>query len=183
MLSRMTAALLVSATLAFAVPAQAIEVGKPAPDCSLNALGSSPAGHTAAHRGKVMYVDFWASWCVPCAKSFPFLNKLDADLRDKGLQIVGVNVDEQSADAEAFLKKRPANFAVGNDAQGDCPKAFGVVAMPSAYVVDRQGIVRAVHYGFRESDQEDLRRTVEKLLSEPVHPAEQTAAATTSKVQ
>jgi len=150
------------------------ETGQLSPSCNLAALGRSVATDTGQFKGKVVYVDFWASWCPPCLKSFPFLNTLDHDLRDRGLQVVGVNVDEHVADANAFLQKHPASFVVGSDTKGECPKSFGVMGMPSSYLVDRKGIVRFVHIGFREGESDELRRSIEELLDEdgqaPVAP-------------
>ncbi len=152
--------------LTSATAAERPAVGQPAPACELAGLGNGTAVNTAQFKGKVVYVDFWASWCIPCAKSFPVLNQIHRDLRERGLQIVGVNVDEHSADADGFLQKHPADFTVGADAKGICPKAFGVVAMPSGYLIDRQGVIRHIHYGFREGEIDTLRADLEHLLGE-----------------
>jgi len=116
-------------------------------------------------RGKVVYVDFWASWCGPCKKSFPFMNAIDSEFRARGLQILAINVDEQPATAQEFLSRYPANFALGADNTGQCPRAFGVKAMPSSYLVDREGVIRYVHLGFRPGHAEQLRQAIEQLLA------------------
>ena len=118
-------------------------------------------------RGKVVYVDFWASWCTSCVMSFPFLNDLDRDFRDRGLQVVGINLDEKPADAKATSAKHPARFAIAADRNGVCPKSFDVRAMPVAYVIDRRGIVRHQHVGFRPGQAEEMRTLVSTLLAEP----------------
>jgi len=141
-------------------------VGRPVPACPLQSLAGAPGPDLAALRGQVIYVDFWASWCGPCAKAFPFLDRLDAGLRDRGLQVVAINVDERIADAQAFLQRHRAGFALARDASGACPRAFGVVGMPSSYLIDRRGMVRAVHVGFRESDAAQRRQEIERLLAE-----------------
>ncbi len=156
------------AVLAFS-PIQAVtalEAGVTAPDCKLSALADAQPLAIQQFRGKVMYVDFWASWCGPCAKSFPFLNELDAEFKARGLQIVGVNMDENAADAQAFLAKYPANFMVASGVDGQCAKDFGVQAMPSSYIIDRKGIVRQVHLGFRAGEAKELKALVERLLAE-----------------
>lgn len=144
----------------------AFEAGQAAPNCSLTPLGNGQRYGMEEFRGKVVYVDFWASWCSPCAQSFPFLNDLDSELRGQGLRVLGINLDEKPDDAKRFLEKHPANFTVAYDAGGQCPQDFGVQAMPSSYLVDRKGVIRHVHLGFRRGEAEQLRGLVEQLLAE-----------------
>jgi thiol-disulfide isomerase/thioredoxin len=120
----------------------------------------------AAYRGKVVYLDFWASWCTSCKTSFPMLDQLRRELGDQGFEVVAVNLDENVADAEAFLKKRPVNFDVLYAPDASCPTEYGVTAMPSSYLIDRKGVVRHVHVGFRSSDIIAIRQAVETLLAE-----------------
>jgi peroxiredoxin len=87
-------------------------------------------------------------------------------LQAKGLEIVGVNLDEEPAEAKAFLEKTPAKFAVMADASGQCPQEFGVKAMPSSYLIDRKGVIRHVHLGFKPSEASQLREQVNSLLDE-----------------
>ena len=94
------------------------------------------------------------------------MNELSRDLKDKGLQVIGVNLDEASADAQNFLVKYPANFVIAADTNEQCAKDFGVQAMPSTYLVDRNGTVRHVHLGFRPGEAKELRVLVEQLLAE-----------------
>ena len=139
------------------------------PDCTLTALDGSKPFTLKQFQGKVLYVDFWASWCGPCAKSFPFLNQLnqlETSTKTDGLQIVGINLDENLADAQEFLGKYPAQFTVAADAQQECAKTFDVKAMPSSYLVDRKGQVRHVHLGFKPGEAEELQQLVAKLLAE-----------------
>ncbi len=144
----------------------AAEAGSTMPDCALTSLADKQIFNLQQFKGKVIYVDFWASWCGPCAKSFPFMNELSRDLKDKGLQVIGVNLDETSADAQNFLAKYPANFVIAADTNEQCAKDFGVQAMPSTYLVDRNGTVSHVHLGFRPGEAKDLRVLVEQLLAE-----------------
>ncbi|MCQ8103961.1 TlpA family protein disulfide reductase [Methylomonas sp. SURF-2] len=146
--------------------ALAIEAGRAVPACNLASPARSEKPDFQALRGQVIYVDFWASWCGPCAKSFPFMNRLHADLLDKGLQIVAVNVDENPAEAEAFLRSQPAAFKVALDTNSECAQLFDVQAMPSSYLIDRNGVVRYVHLGFRESEANTLQEQVNQLLNE-----------------
>ena len=163
---RIVVAVVFALTLALYRNANAFEAGQAAPNCSLTLVGDGQRYDMRQLRGKVLYVDFWASWCSPCAQSFPFLNDLDNELRGQGLHVLGINLDEKPDDAKAFLEKHPANFTVAVNADGQCPRDFGVQAMPSSYLVDRQGIIRHVHLGFRRGEAEQLRGLVEQLLAE-----------------
>jgi thiol-disulfide isomerase/thioredoxin len=147
--------------------ALALNEGVDVPECVMQSFDASDGQvDLKALRGKVVYVDFWASWCGPCAKSFPFMNQLHRNLKERGLEVVAVNVDEQLADAEEFLIKQPAEFRIALDSQQACAKTFDVQAMPSTYLVDRKGVIRYVHMGFRATDADNLRSQVEQLLSE-----------------
>lgn len=141
-----------------------IAPGQTSPNCKLSALDGGIAKEIQQYKGKVVYVDFWASWCGPCAQSFPFMNQLHSELQSKGLEVVGVNLDEEPAEAKAFLAKTPAKFTILADASGQCPQDFGVKAMPSSYLIDRQGVVRHVHLGFKPSEASQLREQVVDLL-------------------
>ena len=148
--------------------ALAVTVGNATPDCALSSLDGGQTSGLNQYRGKVVYVDFWASWCGPCAKSFPFLNDLHTQLGAQGLQIVGVNLDEKADDAKDFLAKYPASFTIAADASKQCAKDFGVKAMPSSYLIDRKGIVHHIHLGFRPGEAKELRELVEELLGDKV---------------
>ena len=148
--------------------AVAVEPGSSMPACNVSPIGETKTEDLQRYKGKVLYVDFWASWCGPCAKSFPFLNEMHQQLKDQGLQVVGVNLDENADDAKAFLAKFPASFTVMADVSKQCAKDFAVKAMPSSYIIDRKGIVHHVHLGFRPGEAQELRLLVEKLLSEKV---------------
>jgi DsbE subfamily thiol:disulfide oxidoreductase len=144
----------------------AAETGSAMSDCTLTSLTDKQPYNLHQFKGKVIYVDFWASWCGPCAKSFPFMNELSRDFKDKGLQVVGINLDEAPADAQSFLVRYPASFTITADTNGQCAKDFGVQAMPSTYLVDRKGTIRHVHLGFRAGEAMEFRALVEQLLAE-----------------
>ena len=147
--------------------ASEIKPGDHSPNCALTPLGGGAGKQLEQYKGKVVYVDFWASWCGPCAQSFPFMNKLHKDLKGKGFEVIGVNLDEELGDAQGFLAKTPAQFTILADASGQCPQEFGVKAMPSTYLIDREGVVRYVHLGFKGSESGQLREQVETLLAKP----------------
>ena len=146
---------------------RAAEVGNEVPNCALSAIDNSQQSYALKQfRGKVLYVDFWSSWCNPCAQSFSLLNEMNRDLKDKGLQVIGINLDEVPEDAKAFLAKHPASFTVMADANQQCAKDFDVKAMPSSYLVDRNGVIRYVHLGFRPGEAKEFRALAEQLLAE-----------------
>jgi len=150
--------------LAPAPIAWSLVAGDAAPACSAQSLDGARNVSLADYRGKVVYLDFWASWCAPCRESFPFMNELQRDLADKGLQIVAVSVDKTAEDAKRFLARYPASFTIVLDAAANCPTAFRLEGMPSSYVIDRSGAVRAVHTGFHNSDRDEIRRQLVETL-------------------
>lgn len=117
-------------------------------------------------RGRVLYVDFWASWCAPCKASFPVLDRWYAQWKAKGLEVIGVSVDEDAGAMAAFLKKVPVRFPVVRDAQQKLVAAANVDTMPTAFLVDRKGRIRHVHQGFRAKDEAELAERLAGLLAE-----------------
>jgi len=116
--------------------------------------------------GKVVLVDFWASWCGPCLRSFPWMNELQQRHAGEGLVIVAVNLDQDRALADAFLKKLPARFRVEYDPAGQVATRFGVQAMPTSFLIDRRGQVRARHAGFRDALRTEREHQIQQLLKE-----------------
>ena len=100
-------------------------------------------------KGKVVVLDFWASWCVPCRRSFPWMNSMQERHGDDGLVIIGVNMDSDPAEATAFLQEFPADFQIINDPDGELAREHDVIAMPSSYVFDRSGVLLTRHLGFK----------------------------------
>lgn len=157
--------LLLLGTVALASPASADG------DDTAAAQPSAPQGAAAldldALHGKVVYLDFWASWCAPCVKSLPWLTRLQDRLGEKGLVVVGVNLDRDRKAADAFLKKHPASFRVVYDPEGELAKRWDIEVMPSSFVLDRDGKVRSDHQGFRDGDAARIETEIEALLAEP----------------
>ena len=135
-------------------------------------LFSSGSGATAGagfdiadYRDKVVVLDFWASWCVPCRRSFPWMNEMHDKYGKDGLVIIGVNMDASTADAEAFLAEIPARFQIIYDAEGDLAKRYDVIAMPSSYVFDRDGKQVANHLGFKVKRQDEYEALLQETLN------------------
>jgi thiol-disulfide isomerase/thioredoxin len=109
-------------------------------------------------------VDFWASWCLPCAKSFPVLDELQKKYGDK-LVIVGVNVDEKAANMDTFLKKHPAGFTVVRDGEQKLVAVVSPETMPTSFILDGEGKVRFLHNGFHGEDtRKEYVSEIESLL-------------------
>ena len=152
--------------LLFSSIALAAKPGEPAPTCLSTKLHDGHALDINRFKGKVVYIDFWASWCPPCKMSFPSLNKLHTELNSQGLEIVAINLDEDKNDALEFLEHNAVDFPIAYDGEGACPGNFDVLAMPSSYIIDKQGIVREVHLGFDEDSIDKIRTTILALLAE-----------------
>jgi len=144
--------------LAAATPRQA-------PDVVLQAADGTPV-RLAAFKGKVVLVDFWASWCLPCKASFPALDKLYRELQPRGVEVIAVNLDEERKNADAFLAAHPHQMPVLFDPKGDAPVAFGVKGMPMSFVIDKTGAIRFTHMGYRGNVDLSYRQEIAQLLSE-----------------
>lgn len=119
---------------------------------------------------KVVYVDFFASWCAPCALSFPFMKQLHHRFADSGLTIIAVDLDKDSTEANEFLERVRPPFNIVLDPKGDLAKKFDLKAVPSSFIFGRDGTLRESHRGFVPSDSQALRTRVEELLKEQRKP-------------
>lgn len=117
-------------------------------------------------KGKVLYVDFWASWCKPCRKSFPFMNQLHNDYQDKDFAVVAINMDEFPEDARTFLSQLPAEFGVFTDPSNSLAEQLEVPGLPVAYIVDKNGDIAARHIGFNERKKQKKIKQINYLLEQ-----------------
>ena len=120
----------------------------------------------ADFKGKVVLIDFWASWCGPCRQSFPWMNGMQQQYRAEGLEVVAINLDEEPELAREFLRQMPAQFTVLLDSDAQLPDAFGLIGMPSSYLIDRQGRLRAQHIGFHANRVAEYENSIKALLAE-----------------
>lgn len=115
-------------------------------------------------KGKLVYLDFWASWCGPCKQSFPWMNTMHDKYQSKGLELVGVNLDASNADAQSFLTAVQAKFKIAFDQKGAVPRLYGVKGMPTSYLIDRDGKIIFQHMGFNQSDKDKLEEKIKQYL-------------------
>ena len=146
--------------------ARSLESGDVVPAFRLPLLGAEGSVSLEEQRGKVIYLDFWASWCPPCVTAMPVLDELRREFGPRGFEVVAVNVDRDPEKARRFLESRRVGYASASDPVGELPKRFEIATMPTSFVIDRSGIVRHVHEGFRRSDAARIRDEIRALVSE-----------------
>lgn len=122
----------------------------------------------ADYRGQVVILDFWASWCGPCREEMPFLIDLYDEFKDQALTIIGINIDTDLANMQAFLDELATEvpFVMVNDANGALPALYDLEGMPTTVFLDREGVIRYRHTGFRKKDEPKYRDEIEALLAE-----------------
>lgn len=154
------------ASLVAVLPGLAVAAspGDRAPAFTLTDMRSGREVSLDEFQGQVVYLDFWASWCGPCRRSFPFMNGLLEAYGDQGLTVLAVNLDQQRSDAQEFLSENAASFIVVENQAGDVAESYGVIAMPSTYIIDRDGRIAEVHHGFKSEHEADLRSSIVGLL-------------------
>jgi thiol-disulfide isomerase/thioredoxin len=116
------------------------------------------------YQGKVVYLDFWASWCKPCQKSFPWMNELQSKYPNDKFTVVTINLDTKTGDMNEFLEHIPANFEVYHDPAGTLAKKFKLPGMPTSYILDANGAAVKKHVGFNKSKAPSIEQEIEALL-------------------
>ncbi len=134
-----------------------------APDFSL--AGDKGKVSLSDYKNKVVYVDFWASWCKPCRKSFPFMNEMEKKYGNRSFKLIAINLDSDRSAAESFLKKNKANFTIAYDPDGETPGKYNVKVMPTSFLIDRKGNILQVHKGFKEEQRKELENSIVKAIN------------------
>jgi len=130
------------------------------------AVLDSLTGDSTIVEGNVVYVDFWASWCVPCRASFPWMAELLGKYGDKGFQVVTINLDKDAAAAQKFLRDTKASLPVVYDPEGKLAKLYDLQAMPTSFLYARDGSLRLRKEGFNPKETESVEQTIRTLLEE-----------------
>ncbi|MCJ8314089.1 MAG: TlpA family protein disulfide reductase [Saccharospirillaceae bacterium] len=125
-------------------------------------MGSKKRVDLSRLKGRVVFLEFWASWCVSCAKSFPIYNKVYNELKDQGVIFISVNTDSSEKAAKRFLKKNPADFLVVRDTKKKAVKTYEPRGYPVGYIIDREGNI--VHVEQSVPKYEELKAKLEELI-------------------
>lgn len=118
------------------------------------------------HRGEVIYLDFWATWCPPCLQSFPWMNEMQAKYADQGLKVLAVSIDTEQGLIAEFTDRIGVDFTIGYDPKGELANQFGLRAMPTAFIIDRKGRIAAQHAGFNEARKPEFEEKLAEVLGE-----------------
>jgi peroxiredoxin len=137
----------------------------PAPDFTLKSHSGQNL-KLSEHRGEVVLINFWASWCGPCRQEMPLLSELHNKYKALGFTVLGVNVEQDSSEAKKLLKESPVSFPVLYDNDSVVSKQYDVVAMPSTVLVDRNGKMRFLHKGYKPGEEEIYLEMVRSLIRE-----------------
>ena len=143
-----------------------LTLGVNAPDFIFKSIFDSEkiASKLSHYQGKVIYLDFWASWCKPCLKSMPILNQMRADLADSGFEVIAVNLDLDPAKGKEFLAKYPVDYPVVRTAIEEVSELYKVTVLPMSYLIDRKGVLQYAHQGFNERDTKQIKKQALTLL-------------------
>ena len=133
-----------------------------APDFSLPGDNKKVSLHD--YRKKVVYVDFWASWCAPCKQSFPWMTEMQERYKKQGFEIIAINLDDDRDSALQFLERVSPGFTIAYDPEGKTAESYGLTVMPSSYLIDRKGQLTAVHKGFKTTDKHEMEEKIKSLL-------------------
>lgn len=147
-----------------------LQQGFPVPNFVLPSLVNVPDNTQSLklsdYRGKVVYIDFWASWCIPCRVSLPALSELHAKYSAQGFEVIAINMDKDEVDALRFLKTFPVNYPVVRDPAGLVAKGYELKSMPHAFIIDKAGKLRHVHEGYKKRDKAKIDQYITQILQE-----------------
>lgn len=164
---RLSKALLMITLISTCSASMALEEGDKIPEFDIASIyENQPNISLKDLEGKTLFIDFWASWCAPCITSLPLYNEIYDKYQDQGLEVIAVNVDNPIEDGLDFLLDTPLDFLIPQDPEGDVSEMFGVIGMPSSYLVSPDGNVRLVHMGFRNGDIDIIEEEIQKVLVE-----------------
>ena len=155
--------------LVFATSVAAVSMGaatkRNAPDFTLPSRGGE-AVTLSELKGQVVMINFWATWCGPCRQEMPLLEEMYARYNRMGFTLLGVNVEEDSRGADAYLRETPVSFPILFDNDNEVSKLYDVIAMPSTVILDKEGNVRYLHKGYKPGYENEYLSQIRTLLKE-----------------
>ncbi len=139
---------------------EALQPGETAPDFTLQSQTLSEL------QGTVVYLDFWASWCTACKRSFPWMNKIQKKYSRDKFKVLAINLDEDPETSAQFLNQYENSLQILFDTDGKTPEQYEVQQMPSSYLIDKSGKIISIHRGFNEKTKVRVEKEIENLLRE-----------------
>lgn len=162
----MRSSFLIAALFAVTCTASAIEVSQEAPDFTLKSMdGENFRLHE--HRGKVILLNFWASWCGPCRQEMPILSRIHERYADTGFMVLGVNIDKKEKKARQIAEKVNVRFPLLLDQKNEISEQYEVSSMPYTVLIDRDGNINYIHKGYKPGDEAQYVNKLRKLLRTP----------------
>lgn len=158
--------LLLTVLCSWCTAAIALSEGDVAPPFSLPILGELRQLDLTELDGKVVYLDFWASWCGPCRISLPQIVALQAELGSDRFAVLAINLDEDEQNAIRFLRRFPVNYTVLSDPKGQVAETYELPGMPSSFVINQSGKISLTHIGFKQGDMRMIRHHIKGLISQ-----------------
>ncbi|OVE78152.1 hypothetical protein BVX98_01040 [bacterium F11] len=167
-MKKIKALLIALAPLVLISVSQAAFINDPAPPFSLENLKGEEVS-LKKFEDKVVFINFWASWCPPCKKEFPELNQLAEEYKDKEFKLLAINLDKKQSRVEKYLKKigiESPDMEILLDPKSEVVASYVARSMPSSFIVDKKGVIRYVHFGYSEKDPTQWREELNSLLEE-----------------
>ncbi len=146
--------------------ARSAGIGEAAPAFTLKDMKGN-AVTLESFKGKVVFLDFWATWCGPCKEEFPELDAIYKKYGKDGFEVVGISVDKSESNVAEFLKKRPVSFSILTNTKGDVAEAYGLPGMPTGFIIDKGGVIRYRHAGFSKAFLPVYEKEIVELLKRP----------------
>ena len=156
--------LIIAWLAAFSASVLSAEIGETAPPFSLKSISGSGWVDLDSESEKILYIDFWASWCGPCKLSFPSMIKLKELFKDEPFEIIAISVDTDLRAATKFLDSYKINFQVALDRDGVVAEKYALPGMPSSFLLGTDKKVIATHKGFRKSDFAKIKKEIKRAL-------------------